>query len=193
MHSFIKLTFYCFLASAVTLASLTACTSNTTSPTMNSTTATTPDTSTQQAIAQGTNALFRHSVSVKAPPQRVWAIWMDVPRWPTWDTELKEASAAAPLAMDVEGKITPLKGPSSSFKVVSFEPGKQYAFETALPLAKLRITRFLTTNGDVTTFTHEVEFSGFSSAVFASQFGPRFRSALPQVMDKIAAQALLAD
>ena len=189
-HSYQPLFHSCVLCSALlVMHSVTASESTTTSaPSMNSNTTNTTPT---QTIAEGSNSLFRHSVTVKAPAQRIWAIWMDVANWPTWDTELKEATAATPLMLGTEGKITPQKGPSSSFKVVSFEPQTQYAFETPLPLAKLKVTRFLTALGDTTTFTHEVEFSGFAAAVFANQFGPVFRAALPRVMDKIAAQALL--
>lgn len=159
-------------------------------PNMNPSTNTTATTMPTSLIAEGTNSLFRHSVTVNAPAERVWSIWMDVPNWPTWDTELKEASASAPLGLGVDGKITPQSGPSSSFKVVSFEYKKQYAFETSLPMAKLKVTRVLTTSGGSTTFTHEVEFSGTAAPMFASQFGPVFRAALPKVMQKIAAQAL---
>ena len=144
--------------------------------------------------AERENALFRHSVTVQAPPERIWAIWMDVANWPTWDTEIKQASADAPLALGVTGKLTPKSGATSSFKVVSFEPQMptpSYAFQTELPSAALKVTRSMVQQGDSTTFTHEVAFLGPNGPMFASQFGPIFRAALPTVMDNIAAQALL--
>ena len=143
--------------------------------------------------AEGTNALFRHTVSVKAPPERIWSIWMDVANWPTWDTELTQATSDASLAMGVAGKVTTKNGTASGFKVVSFTPQMPtptYAFETPLPSATLTVTRSLVQQGSSTVFTHEVAFAGEKGAFFADQFGSGFRAALPQVMDNIAAQAL---
>ena len=147
----------------------------------------------QKPTAEGTNALFRHTVSVKAPPERIWSIWMDVANWPTWDTELTQATTDAPLAVGVAGKVTTKNGIASSFKVVSFMPQMPtptYAFETPLPSATLTVTRSLVQQGSSTVFTHQVAFGGEKGAFFADQFGPGFRAALPQVMDNIAAQAL---
>ena len=148
----------------------------------------------EKRMAAGENALIGHSVTVKAPPDRIWANWMDVANWPTWDTEIKQSSADAPLGLGVTGKLIPKSGTTSSFKVISFEPQlptPSYAFQTELPSATLQVTRSLVQQGDGTTFTHEVAFLGPNGPVFASQFGPVFWAALPAVMDNIAAQALL--
>ena len=148
----------------------------------------------QKPVAAGTNTLFRHSVTVKAPPERIWSIWMDVANWPTWDTELKQAATDKPLALGVAGKVITKNGTASGFKVVSFMPQMPkptYAFETLLPSATLTVTRSLVQQGSSTVFTHEVAFGGEKGAFFADQFGPGFRAALPQVMENIAAQALL--
>lgn len=144
-------------------------------------------------IAEGTNSLFKHSVTVKASPERVWSIWMDVANWPTWDPLIKESSSAGPLKLGVQGRVVPQKGLPSRFKIVSFEPRIKWALEASLIAAKLKITRSLTIQGDFTTFTHEVEFSGFASSIFANLLGPEFRVALPEVMNRLAAQAMTSE
>jgi hypothetical protein len=141
-------------------------------------------------VAAGSNAQFSHSVTVSAPAARVWAIWVDVPNWPSWDIELKQAQASAPLALGVKGLVLPRAGFSSSFKVIDFEPGRRYAIEVPLPLARLIVRRELQQTGSSTTFTHQVNFSGVAAPVFAALFGPRYRAALPKVMALIADQAL---
>lgn len=103
-----------------------------------------------------------------------------------WDVELQAASVKQPLALGVEGRLVPRSGVSSGFKVTLFEPGRRYAFETALPLARLTIRRELQPQGDATTFTHEVRFSGVAGPVFAALPGPRLRAALPAAMVRIA-------
>jgi Polyketide cyclase / dehydrase and lipid transport len=142
--------------------------------------------STPVVLASGTNAAFSHTITVRGPSSRIWALWMDVANWPSWDTELKEARAQGPLALDVEGTLLPKQGPASRFKVVAFEQGRRYAFETALPLAKLTVSRELRQDGDATTFTHDVQFCGLAGPVFAWYFGPKFRVVLPAVMQRLA-------
>lgn len=141
-------------------------------------------------IAAGSNARFSHSLTVHAPAERVWSIWMDVPNWPSWDIELKQARASASLALGVKGSVIPRMGFSSSFKVTDFETGRYYAFEVPLPLASLTVRRELQQQADATTFTHQVWFSGVAGPVFAAFFGPRYRAVLPKVMARIADQAV---
>jgi hypothetical protein len=114
---------------------------------------------------------------------------MDVKNWPSWDPLLLDSSSSEPLSLGVEGKVVPKKGLPSKFKIVCFEPQTKWALEASLIIAKLTVTRSLTTQGDFTTFTHAVEFSGFAASVFARFLGPDFRVALPDVMQKLAAQA----
>jgi uncharacterized membrane protein len=142
------------------------------------------------SIAAGTNSKFSHSITVAAPSERVWGIWIDVANWPSWDTPIIRASSDAPLALGVKGSVIPKKGMTSHFKVTAFEVGKRYAFDTALPGATLHIHRFLSAADNSTTFTHEVEFSGPAAWLFARLLGPGFRAILPAVMNNIATQAL---
>jgi hypothetical protein len=146
-----------------------------------------------KTVATGTNMRFHHSVKVKAPPERVWAIWMDVRNWPTWDPLITESSSKEPLKLGVEGKVVPKKGLPSKFKIVCFEPTSKWALEASLIIAKLTVTRSLIMQGEFTTFTHEVEFTGFASSLFARLLAPDFRIALPEVMENLAAQAALPE
>jgi hypothetical protein len=76
---------------------------------------------------------------------------------------------------------------------VCFEPTSKWALEASLIIAKLTVTRSLTRQGEFTTFTHEVEFTGFASSLFARLLAPDFRIALPEVMQNLAAQAELPE
>jgi hypothetical protein len=87
--------------------------------------------------------------------------------------------------------VVPKKGLPSKFTVVCFEPVTKWALEASLITARLRVTRSLTVKDNLTVFTHEVEFVGFASSVFARLLAPDFRIALPRVMQKLAAQAML--
>jgi len=138
--------------------------------------------------AQGSNTAFRHEITTDAPPDAVWRLWMDVATWASWDQGLKNARADAPLALNVTGIITPQNGPDARFVVTAFDPGRSYAFTTALPLATLTVTRTIT-GEHPTRFRHDVRFAGILGAFWAAQLGPTFRAALPPTMDAIRARA----
>jgi uncharacterized protein YndB with AHSA1/START domain len=139
--------------------------------------------------AAGSNRHFSHTIEVAAPPGRIWGIWMDARGWPAWDPELREVSSEAALAVGVEGRLVPVRGRASRFRVTELIAGERYTFETRLPAATLRITRTVTTTPEGSRFTHDVQFSGPLGRVFAAKFGPAFRRALPIAMSQLAALA----
>lgn len=128
---------------------------------------------------------FWHTVETTASPDKIWAVWADVPNWKTWDTGLKEASINMPFAQNAKGEILSLEDRKSTFKIVAFEQGKTYTFKTNLPLGGLHVKRFLEVKNGRTYFTHEVWFSGLSGGVFANIFGEKFKNMLPKVMENI--------
>ena len=138
------------------------------------------------ALATGTNRAFAHTVRVQAAPDVVWALWTDVPSWPDWDVELDSAFLDGPFEVGARGRVTPVRGPSSSFRIAELEPGRAYTFETRLPLAVLRIRRsWEPSDAGAIDITHEVSFHGLTAGLFASRFGPTFRAALPVAMERI--------
>jgi hypothetical protein len=139
-------------------------------------------------LAQGTNQSFSHEITTTASPDAVWTLWTDVSTWSRWDKGLKEARAEAPLTIGVKGTIVPLQGSEASFVVTAFNPKTSYAFTTQLPFAELSVTRTITGEAP-TRFRHDVRFDGPLAAVWASQFGPQFRAALPPTMEAIAETA----
>jgi Polyketide cyclase / dehydrase and lipid transport len=140
-------------------------------------------------IAPGTNRHFSYTVTAAVTADRIWVQWMEVAAWPTWDTELRSASADAPLASGVRGRVVPSRGRPSEFRVTEFVDLLRYAFVTRLPLASLTVTRSLHVHDDSTLFTHDVRFDGLLGRLFAAAFGPAFRRALPKVMMTLAARA----
>jgi len=131
---------------------------------------------------------FDHTVGTVAMPGDVWEVWTDVARWAEWDTELESASVEGEgLALGANGTLRPDRGPTSSFVVSEFEPGRGYAFTTRLPLCELVVRRRLgEEDGDGgIAFTHEVSFHGPLSFLFGSLLGRRFRAALPEVMENV--------
>lgn len=128
---------------------------------------------------------FSHTETTKAPSSQVWGVWVDVPHWKTWDSGLKDASIKESFALGAKGTIISLEDRKSSFIITEYEEGKSYVMKTKLPLGSLYVKRYLTVEGQVTTFTHEVWFKGVTGGLFAKAFGREFRKMLPGVLKNI--------
>ncbi|WP_299786322.1 SRPBCC family protein [uncultured Marivita sp.] len=137
-------------------------------------------------IAAGTDRDFSFTVPTSMP-DRIWYLWTTPSTWGRWDTGLRSVSMDGVMKLGSTGRIQPLTGPKTRFTVVLFHPDTSYAFETMLPLARLKVERFF--NSDRTAFTHRVSFHGVAAVPFARLFGPAFRKALPPTMRNLNALA----
>lgn len=136
--------------------------------------------------ATGTNRAFTHTTTTAAPPEVIWALWTDVPGWPTWDTEMTAATLDTPLALHASGTVTS-GGRVSPFTITRWEPGQAYAFAIPLPLGQLIIDRILRPlPGGGTQFTHTVSLTGVGGFLLGNSLGRSFRQALPDVMRQLA-------
>ncbi len=137
--------------------------------------------------AAGSNRHFTHTVRTEAPAEAIWRLWTDPATWPAWDTELESARLDGDIGLGAEGVLVS-GGRETRFAISLWEPKRRYAFTTRFPLGSLVVTRTLdTTHG--TRFTHDVRFRGVGGAVLAPILGPRFRRALPEVMQTLEALA----
>ena len=136
-------------------------------------------------IAEGTNRAFSHSIQTSVEPQAVWRLWSDPSTWREWDLGLKDAKLDGAFAVGAAGELTPKSGPKTRFKITALERGRNYTFATALPLARLEITRTILSRNP-TVFEHQVTFKGPLAGLWARLFGPGFRRDLPPTMERIA-------
>ncbi|MEL6864908.1 MAG: SRPBCC family protein [Bacteroidota bacterium] len=129
---------------------------------------------------------FQHSESTKAPAAAIWAIWIDIDRWPEWDRGLKKAQLKnGPFAEGAKGRLTPDKGPKAKFIITDVKEGQAYTLKTRIPFGWLIVRRYLKEEKDQRVFTHEVEFTGLFKKLFARQLGKRYQKMLPEVLQKI--------
>lgn len=128
------------------------------------------------------NKHFWYSMETTAAANSIWALWVDVPNWKNWDIGLKDASFSEQFKAGNQGIIVSLEGRKAKFKVVEYIEGESYTYKTKLPLGSLFVKRYLKTENNVTTFTHEVWFKGLTSGIFAKALGKDFRKMLPEVL-----------
>lgn len=128
---------------------------------------------------------FSHTLKTLVPPEKIWAIWTDVPHWSEWDTELTDSSLDGSFALGATGTLTTKTGRVSTFKISQFSPGKSYTFTIKLPLCHLNVYRYLSSQLNDTYFTHQVSFQGILAVLFGFLLGRQFQAVLPIVMENL--------
>ena len=59
-----------------------------------------------------------HTLPVKATKKDIWELWVNVPKWPEWDTNLEEAKLDGEHAVGTTGSLKPHKKSAVTFKIV---------------------------------------------------------------------------
>lgn len=138
-----------------------------------------------QAQAQSSVCHFAHTDSTHATADKIWKVWTDVPNWKQWDKGLREASLEGPFVLGAKGRLTPDKGPASSFVISELIPGKGYTFKTRIPLGWIIVRRTLEVREEKTFFRHEVRFTGPFKVLLGRSAGRRYRAMLPETLSAI--------
>ena len=138
----------------------------------------------QNPFGEQTNEHFWHTETTNSPSQ-VFRLWTDVSTWKDWDSGLKDASIEGPFELGAKGQIISLEGRKSKFEVVEFLQDTSYTIRTKLPLGSLYVKRFINTQNEEITLTHEVWFTGITGGLFVKVFGPKFREMLPEVVREV--------
>ena len=108
---------------------------------------------------------FATSIHIAAPPERVWAILVDAPGWPDWNTTVDrvEGRIAPGEKIVVHAKISP--GRSFPVTVAGFEPNREMVWRSGMPLGLFSGERryTLTPRDGGTTFAMREAFTGLLS------------------------------
>ncbi len=84
---------------------------------------------------EGVRVQYGTSVEIDATPDVVWAILMDVERWPTWTESMTRVDRFdhSPLAVGSRVKIKQPKLPAVVWKVTELEPGRAFVWKSRAP------------------------------------------------------------
>jgi carbon monoxide dehydrogenase subunit G len=115
------------------------------------------------------------SVRIGAPPERVWAVYTDVERWPEWTPAMRkiERLEDGPLALGSTARIEGRSGPASVWKVTEYTAGKSFTWETAARGIRIVGWHNVEADGDGSLASMGVRFSG---GLLAKLMGSYLRS-----------------
>jgi uncharacterized membrane protein len=107
--------------------------------------------------------LVRDEITIAAPIERVWDIYADVERWPTWTASVTsvELVEGAAIAIGSRARIRQPRLPKLVWTVTSVDPGRSWTWVTHAPGATTTAEHVLRALDDGTTHvTQSIEQRG---------------------------------
>jgi uncharacterized protein YndB with AHSA1/START domain len=130
-----------------------------------------------------------HSILVNAAPERVFALYADVPNWNRWDPDTKASSISGPFKTGTSGSLTPTKGNTVPMLITSVVPNRSFTVESKIPLFRMVFEHELKPTGKVTQVVHRVTFYGALAFLLGRVIGSQLNKGLPVTLAKLKATA----
>ena len=129
-----------------------------------------------------------------ASPDQVWALLMQVGRWPEWYTGYVAAVADGPLTHGQHGTVTLVDGRRSAFQVLECIEPRDMTIGGSAPGVRMRFSYHFDANesgGTDIVLGHTL--SGPTSPIFGRLFGRRVAGFLPTAANQLARLAEVPD
>jgi uncharacterized protein YndB with AHSA1/START domain len=123
---------------------------------------------------------FDIPIEIKATPERVWSVLMDVERWPQWSSTFKEIRVKTPGDFGL-GSVARIKQPKqfpATWIVTQFEPNKSFAWTSKQGGLTLFADHQITPHDDGVTVVLTAILSGPLGPVIGALQGGRVRRAV---------------
>jgi uncharacterized membrane protein len=112
---------------------------------------------------------FSVTVDIQAPPLRVWAVMIDVERWPEWTASIRSVArrAPGPLAVGKRAKIRQPGLPPAVWEIVAFDEGRGFTWVSRGPGVRVTAGHVVEPAADGSRATLRLEFGGPLGALLA--------------------------
>ena len=129
------------------------------------------------------------SIDIATRPEVVYAIWADVPRWPQWDPDTREAWLDGPLAVGAKGRLKPRKGFAVPMRVTDALAGERFTVECLVLGNVMRFEHILRPVQGGVEVIHRVSFHGWLAGWLMRTVGQDVRRGLPVTLRGLKALA----
>ena len=105
---------------------------------------------------------LQHTVTIAAPPERVWAVIVDVERWPERipTVDAVERLDAGPLAVGSRTRLQQPRLPTAVWTVTELTDGSSYTWESSSPGVTVTASHLVEPHPDGSRLTLAVTVSG---------------------------------
>lgn len=117
-------------------------------------------------------ANFEYQVEILAPPDRIWATWMDVERWPDWTPTVNTAKRLdpGPLALGSRTRVVQPRLMPAVWRVTQLdESGGCFTWAAGRPGIKVTATHRVEPTPDGCRVTLSLTYSGLLGPLMARQ------------------------
>lgn len=114
---------------------------------------------------------IERSININAPPERVWAVIMDVEHWPEWTESMKsvERLDSGEFGVGSKAKLRIRRSPNANvWTVTELTPNRSFTWETNSGGVRGVATHVIEPDGNGSKVTLTVDLSG----IVATLFGP---------------------
>ena len=110
---------------------------------------------------------LEHTVTIAAPPKRVWAVVVDVERWPERipTVDAVERLDAGPLAVGARTRLRQPRLPEAVWTVTELTAGSSYTWESSSPGVTISATHIVEPHPDGSRLTLVLTVSGLMSGI----------------------------
>jgi hypothetical protein len=126
-----------------------------------------------------------HRISVQAPPERIFAIYSDVPNWSTWDPDTKSSSLEGPFVAGTRGRLVPAKGSAVPMLLTSVVQNRSFTVGVRVPLFRMLFEHELRPLPAGTEVVHRASFSGVLAFLLGKLIGTQLNTGLPITLSRL--------
>ena len=109
----------------------------------------------------GNGGSERASITIDAPIERVWSIFTDVERWPTWASSFTSVELIdAPMRLGARVRIRQPRLPTVTWEVTKWDPGQSWTWTATSPGVRTEASHVLSRVGGGTIAEQSIIWSG---------------------------------
>lgn len=128
------------------------------------------------------------TVTVDAKTHDIWAVWVDVNAWKTWDTGIDSTQMRGNFKAGNSFVLKPQGGEPVTVTITTVTQGEEFSDETVLPFGRIRTYHRMAKLGSLVSVTHEVraEIDPESVGFFATEIWPHMQAGLAESLNNLA-------
>ncbi len=120
-----------------------------------------------------------HSIQTAAAPERIWALFRDVPGWKRWNAGIEQIDLEGPFATGTWFSMTPPGQEALRTKLIDVRDGEHFIDETQVGELVVTVThRIERVAANLTRIVYALEAKGPDAA----QVGPAIAADFPEVL-----------